>query len=160
MMAIVRLVAPVVITLGILGAAWQLQLLPMSTAPERAAAETGKAATFTYRLNERVVNLADRPAFRYLRVQVALEFVDPERKVGQLKGEALSHREEELRQEIGAHVPAIEDLLTTALTRKTSAELLTPEGKEALRQELLDGIRQRVHEPELRSVYLVQFVIQ
>lgn len=160
MMAILRLVAPVVLTLGILGAAWQLQLLPLNAVSEEAPAETGESATFTYRLNERVVNLADGPAFRYLKVQVALEFDDPAHRAGELRGEALLAREEELRHKIDVHVPAIDDLLTTTLTRKTSAELLTPEGKETLRQELLDGIRQRVHDPRLRSVYLVQFVIQ
>lgn len=162
MTGIIRIVAPTFITFAILGAVWYFQLIPIGplSADSSVHAAPDQQAAINYSIRERVVNLADGPAFRYLKVQVTLEFADPKYRAGELKGEALTKREEEFAQEIAAHRPAIEDFLITTLTRKTTAELLTSEGKEALRQQLLEGFRQRIPEPHLRAVYFTEFVIQ
>ncbi len=161
MKGLILVIVPVLITIGLLAAAWQLKLLPVTTT---AAASTSGAnvphALISYPLPERVVNLADSPAYRYLKIQVTLEFEDPTHRAGDLKGDALKQREDELAKEIDPSSPALQDFLITTLTRKTAAELLSPEGKDQLRQQLLDGLRQRLPNDPPTAVYFTQFVIQ
>lgn len=111
-------------------------------------------------LGERVVNLADPGGFRYLKAEIVIELavdgVDPER----LKGEELKHEQELLAKEIEPLRPAIQDVLTMVLTAKTVADVSTPEGKQALKQELADRLQPLFPHHEIKAVYLAQFVIQ
>jgi flagellar basal body-associated protein FliL len=161
MRGLIPVVVSVIVTVAMLAAAWQLKLLPLTTT---AAAGTVHAsadhALLSYALPERIVNLADSPGYRYLKIQVTLEFEDPTHRAGDLKGDALKQREDEFAKEIDPFSPAIQDFLITTLTRKTAAELLSPEGKDQLRQQLLDGLRQRLPGNPPRAVYFTQFVIQ
>lgn len=111
-------------------------------------------------LGERVVNLADPGGFRYLKaevvVELAVEGVDPEK----LSPEELKHEQEALSAEFQPWQPQIQDVLTMVLTSKTVADVSTPEGKEALKQELKDRLQPLFHDHEIKAVYLAQFVIQ
>ena len=157
----VPIVAPVVITLAILAAAWQFKFIPLGNAPGASAAPVLTVpAEIDYSMPERVVNLADHPGFRYLKIQVTLGFADSKHQAGQLTGDALKQTEDDLSKQIEPYRPAIDDYLITVLTAKTSSQLLSSDGKESLRAELLDGLRQRIPNTELRAVYFQQFVIQ
>jgi flagellar basal body-associated protein FliL len=162
MKTILTLVAPVIITIVVLVGAWQLKLLPVDKglAASSVLSTPDDQATVNYTLPERIVNLADTPGYRYLKYQVTLEFADRSHRKGDLKGDAVKQREDEFAKEIEPYSPSLEDFLITTLTRKTAAELLSPEGKETLRQQLLAGLRERVPDPPLRAVYFTQFVIQ
>jgi flagellar FliL protein len=111
-------------------------------------------------LGERVVNLADPGGFRYLKAEIVVELavdgIDPER----LSVEKLKHEKELLAKEIEPWQPQIQDVLTMVLTSKTVADVSTPEGKEALKQELADRLQPLFHHHEIKAVYLAQFVIQ
>lgn len=111
-------------------------------------------------LGERVVNLADPGGFRYLKaevvVELAVEGVDPEK----LSPEELKREQEALSAEFQPWQPQIQDVLTMVLTSKTVADVSTPEGKEALKQELKDRLQPLFHDHEIKAVYLAQFVIQ
>lgn len=111
-------------------------------------------------LGERVVNLADPGGFRYLKaevvVELAVEGVDPEK----LSPQELKHEQEALSAEFQPWQPQIQDVLTMVLTSKTVADVSTPEGKEALKQELKDRLQPLFHDHEIKAVYLAQFVIQ
>lgn len=111
-------------------------------------------------LGERVVNLADPGGFRYLKaevvVELAVEGVDPEK----LNPEELKREQEALSAEFQPWQPQIQDTLTMVLTSKTVADVSTPEGKEALKQELKDRLQPLFHDHEIKAVYLAQFVIQ
>lgn len=161
MKGLIPIVAPVVITIALLAGAWQMKLLPFVTQQVGAASTaTVTTGSLGYTLPERVVNLADDGTYHYLKIQLTLEFVDPKHREGELKGNALKQQEDALAAELAPTRPAIEDFLITTLSAKTSAELLKPEGKERLRQELLDGVQKRVPDHQLRTVYFQQFVIQ
>jgi len=165
MKSIVMIVAPVVLTIGVIAGAWQLKLIPPGTSaaaasPSDVATTSTQPALVNYVLPERVVNLADTPGYRYLKIQVTLAFADSAHRQGELQGDALAARQAAFKTQIDPYAPAMEDFEITTLTSKTAAQLLTPQGKDALRAELLDGLRKQVPTPTLEAVYFTEFVIQ
>lgn len=118
-------------------------------------------------MRERIVNLSDPGVMRYLKVSIVLEMADL--KLKELpKGDEYKKKQEELKKDMGATLPLIENELTGILTGKTSAELMSPEGKQKLR----DDIKARVNKAlekhsldpkereEVLSVYFSDFIIQ
>lgn len=67
-----------------------------------------------------VVNLADKDAERYAQIGITLELDDPK-----------------VADEMKVYLPAIRDAILMILAHKTSAELLTRAGKEALAAEIM-----------------------
>ena len=84
-----------------------------------AAAKTHKAPTFVP-LDPFVVNLADRDGERYAQVGLTLEVDDP--KFG---------------DEMKNYMPAVRNAILMILAHKTSQQLLSREGKEALAEEIM-----------------------
>lgn len=156
MKRILLFVAPILLVGIALGVAWQMKLVSFG-APQTAPTEDG---TIPYAMPERVVNLADNTSFRYLKIQVTLEFADPNHRPGELKGDALTQQETTLSQNLTPYDPEIQDFMITTLTSQTATDLLTTEGKEALRKQILDGLRTRIPSPTLKAVYFTEFVIQ
>lgn len=155
------IILPVLLIIGVaMGAAWYLKLVTFGPSTSAAAQPTPEPGSIAYQMPERVVNLSDKTGFRYLKIQVTLEFADPAHRPGQLTGDALTQQQTLLSQSLMPYDPAVEDFLITTLTRQTAAGLLTPEGKESLRQQLLDGLRERIPTPSLQAVYFTEFVIQ
>ena len=114
-----------------------------------------------YVTSERVVNLADRGTMRYLKAQVVLEFAPSgDQGKGTLDPEAYKKKQEELRKELAGRAPIIEDQITTTLSSKSSAELLTADGKARLKQELREKLGEAAGEKKLLNVYLTQLIIQ
>lgn len=147
---------PILLIVVALGAGWYLKFIHFGPTKEAPF----KPAQVAYVLPERVVNLADKNGSRYLKIGVTLEFKDPTHKEGQLIGDALKQQEDALGQQLLPYQPAIDDFMITTLARQSSSELLTPEGKETLREELLKGLRARVPTPILDGVYFTEFIIQ
>jgi flagellar FliL protein len=114
----------------------------------------------THSLGERVVNLTDPGGFRYLKteivVEVLVETVDPT----ELRGEELAAARLELQSELEPLEPEIQDVITLLLSSKSVDDVSTPEGKAALKAELLDALGAVVGEDRLLDVYFTQFVIQ
>ena len=126
--------------------------------PPPAAGEHGP----DYPIAGRVVNLADPGGRRYLKVSLSLEFNEQlaEDDGGGGHGGAGSPLETwrtGIAHEMG---PLLQDALTTVLASKTSAELLTPEGKEHLREEIIHHINEVLHAERIRNVYFTDFIIQ
>lgn len=118
-------------------------------------------------MRERILNLADSGAMRYLKITVVLEMLDVNLKELP-KGEEYKKKQEELKKEMGGALPLIEDELTGILSAKTSAELMSPEGKQKLRDEIKSRINKALekvehdptHRQEVLSVYFSDFIIQ
>lgn len=87
-------------------------------APAAAHAKPGTPPTFVP-LDPFTVNLADKEVDRFAQVGVTLEVADP-------------HFADQLK----AYMPAIRNNVLMVLSHKTSAELLTVEGKEKLAREI------------------------
>ena len=90
-----------------------------------------------------IVNPAGTGGTRLLLISVAIE-VDSETTV----------------EEAADRGPEIRDVLLSALSTKTIAELTDPGAREALRVELLEAIRGLAFEGELLYVHIPQFVGQ
>ena len=96
-------------------------------------------------LDSFIVNLADQGQITYLRVSMDLG-VDkkPDTKEG---GK-------------GVPVASIRDTIIGVLATRHSEELLTPDGKEKLKQDLIAALNNRVPEIGIRDIYFTDFLVQ
>jgi flagellar FliL protein len=93
-----------------------------------------------------VVNLADQDSARYLRIKVSL-MVDDKAKVKEVvENQALTLK--------------VRDVILQTLTRKTSQDLTSEEGKNKLRSEIQEQIGHYFKQPKLTDVMFTEFVIQ
>jgi flagellar FliL protein len=153
-----RLFPAVLVVPGFLAGVLLGRTIDLPWPPGGASAPAAPHGSVMYSLKERVFNLADPGGGRYIKLEVVIEFDDP--AAAGLKGEAYLKRQEELARELAPVKARLDDVLLTTVTSRTSAELLRPEGKEALRSELKTKFGQVVHEPKVRDVFFAQFVIQ
>jgi flagellar protein FliL len=79
-------------------------------------------------------------------------------------GLVLATRDRSVLEVVNQHMPVIRNDLLMLLSSKTYDVLITTEGKEATRQEMLEAIRAvvRAHtgEPGIESIYFTAFVMQ
>lgn len=127
--------------------------------PTPAAKEKEPEAGIMFPLRERIVNLADPGMMRYLKTTIVLE-LEIAKGGSPPKGEEYKKKQEELKVELTGATPIIEDQVTTLLSSKSSAELMTNDGKQKLREELKARIGRVVHEPKVLAVYFTDFIIQ
>lgn len=109
-----------------------------------------------YHLKERVLNLADRGARRYVKIGLALEFERP----ADWQDQGGSHGQSSFASEIEQRAPLLNDALTTIVTAKTTEQLASPQGKESLKEELRTQFNAILGEPRVLYVYFNEFLIQ
>ena len=90
-----------------------------------------------------IVNLADAPEIRYLKLNVKLEL-----------------DRAEATEEVKARTPQIRDSILVLLTSKDSGAIRSPQGKAQLREEITQRINGLLPRPGVRSAYFTEFVIQ
>jgi flagellar FliL protein len=88
-----------------------------------------------------IVNLQVKGSF--LRTTIQLEFAEPE-----------------LPHTVESDVPKIKDSIIKILSNKSSAELLTSEGKEKARSEIRDGVNEVLGSEDVTQVFFTEFIIQ
>jgi flagellar FliL protein len=96
-----------------------------------------------YDLEPFIVNLADTPEIRYLKVTIKLELD---------RAEAGS--------ELAARLPQVRDSILVLLTSKDSASIRSPQGKFHLREEIAQRVNQLLPRPGVRAAYFTDFVVQ
>ena|SRR5579871_567277 len=136
--------------------------LPFGPAAEaRAAAEKAKPpVTVMYPTKERVVNLSDKAASKYLKVDVTLEFIDSKLKDPPAAA-AVAQQQTDFALELSPYSAIIEDALTTTLSSKSSSDLLVPTGKDQLKTDLINNVNKALHDQEqVVNVYFTTFIIQ
>lgn len=89
------------------------------------------------------VNLADPQGRRYLRLAISLE----------LESIEANDRATKL-------VPKLRDMVIVLLTSLTFEEVMTPEGKVQIRDELLERFNQILRPDRVRNIYFTDFVVQ
>jgi flagellar basal body-associated protein FliL len=149
---------------GALAVAAVLGVVPVPFGPlaeARAAAERAKPpVTVMYPTKERVVNLMDKQTSHYLKVQLTLEFIDTKLK-DPPKGDAVKAQQDDFAKDMQGYSAVIEDALTTTLSSHNSTDLLKPDGKDLLKQELLQNVNKALHDDEKAvNVYFTSFIIQ
>ncbi|MDR9500262.1 MAG: flagellar basal body-associated FliL family protein [Desulfurivibrionaceae bacterium] len=94
-------------------------------------------------LNEFVVNLADPKGKRYLKCKISLEVESVEAK-----------------ERVAKIAPKLRDIVIMLLTSLAFEEVMTPEGKIRIRNELLERFNQAARPDRIRNLYFSDFVVQ
>jgi flagellar protein FliL len=111
-------------------------------------------------LEDKVVNLVKGGDYRYAKVGVTVEMRPEKADFYALKGEARATAEKEILKDYDAALPLLLDAVGRTVGAKTSTDLGTPEGREALRVELKAAIGQIVGEKDVLNVYFTDLVMQ
>jgi flagellar FliL protein len=136
--------------------------LPFGPAADaRAAAEKAKPpVTVMYPAKEQVVNLSDKNATKYLKVDLTLEFIDSKLK-DPPQGAAVAVQQTDFAADISPYSAVIQDALVSTLSSKSSADLLKPDGKDQLKTDLINNVNHALHDDEkVVNVYFTAFIIQ
>jgi flagellar FliL protein len=98
-----------------------------------------------------IVNLADTGGNRYLRVTMDLELAGKpaDKSAGKTAGDELAKR-----------MPQIRDAILMILSTKRYVDISTPEGKTALREEILNAANGLLASSQISRIYFKEFVIQ
>jgi flagellar FliL protein len=98
-----------------------------------------------------IVNLADPGGNRYLRVTMDLELAGKpaDKSAAKTAGD-----------EIAKRMPQIRDAILMILSTKRYADISTPEGKTALREEILNAANGLLASSQITRIYFKEFVIQ
>ena len=118
-------------------------------------------------MRERIVNLSDPGVLRYLKVSIVLEMSDLTLKE-MPKAEEYKKKQDDIKNALAPSLPMVEDELTVILTGKTSTELMSPDGKQKLREDIKARINKALERlgpdpkdhQEVLSVYFSDFIIQ
>ena len=110
-----------------------------------AGGKHGQAASpgAMFDLDPFIVNLADTPDVRYLKLTLKLE-VDSEA----------------VAAELSARIPQIRDAILVLLSSKDVNAVRTPQGKFQLRDEITQRVNGLLKKPGVRSAYFTEFVVQ
>lgn len=108
------------------------------------ATHTKAEVKATLALEPFLVNLADSEEVRFVKTTFQLGLAE--------------EPNEEVKS--GAAIAAIRDSIISLLTSKKSEQILTPEGKEALRQEIRSRVNSISPKTKVLEVYIVDFVVQ
>jgi flagellar protein FliL len=95
-----------------------------------------------------IVNLADSENARYLRMTVSLG----------IGGEEGDGGESEKPDQV--FMTRVRNAMLAVLVEKSSDEILTVEGKAKLRKELLKAAKSASEEPEVKAIYITDFIVQ
>ena len=90
-----------------------------------------------------IVNLADTPEIRYLKLTIKLE----------VDGETVA-------SELSARIPQIRDAILVLLSSKDVNAVRTTQGKLQLRDEITQRVNGLLKKPGVRSTYFTEFVVQ
>lgn len=102
---------------------------------------TRTASVAVYKMEPFLVNLADPGQLRYLKVTLHVE----------------THQRGE---EFEKRLPQSRDSVLTILSSKNSKDIMTSEGKNALREEIKEKLNHLLMETKVRNIYFTEFVIQ
>jgi flagellar FliL protein len=90
-----------------------------------------------------IVNLADKDEPRYLRLTVSIGIAEG----GEEKTDPI-------------FTTRVRNAILAVLTTKTSEEILTLEGKTALRKQILKAAQAASEEPHVEAIYITDFIVQ
>jgi len=89
-----------------------------------------------------IVNLADREEPKYLRMTISLGIGESSEKPDPL------------------FTTKIRNAILAVVTTKTADDVLTVKGKTELRKEMLEAAQGAAHKPEVKAIYITDFIVQ
>ena len=128
-----------------------------ATAPE----DTGSPEVQVAILSERIVNLTDKAASKYLKVTLTLEFIDSKLKDPPKGGPAVLVQQTDFAAEMSPYSAIIDDALVSTLSSRASGDLIKLDGKDLLKADLITNVNHALHDEEkVVNVYFTSFIIQ
>ncbi|ULA63147.1 MAG: Flagellar biosynthesis protein fliL [Nitrospira sp.] len=106
-------------------------------------AAAGAAPGVVFDLDPFIVNLADAPDIRYLKMTIKLE----------VENEGVSAN-------LAGRIPQLRDAILVLLSSKDSATIRSPQGKFQLRDEITQRINGLLPKPGVKTAYFTDFVVQ
>ncbi len=113
-----------------------------------------------FNMSTKIINLADPSGRKYIRLTMVLEFAPDDLEYEKMPEEEKSAYLTGFEEKIMGLMPMMDDTVITLLSTKTYEQLYTADGKEQLRQEIMQAIASRVTEYQILSVYFTEFVVQ
>ncbi len=107
----------------------------------------------------KIVNLAEPGGKKFIRVTATLEFAPPA-GFSSLPEEEKTAELSTFTTEINSKIPVLDDTIVTLLSSKDFASVYSTEGKDTLRQEIMEAINTRLPEYKVIYVYFKEFVMQ
>ena len=108
----------------------------------------------------KVINLADPGGRRYLKVGIVLEFAPHDTAWYTMATEQRAELQALFESEMATKQGVIEDLVKSIISSKSFEQVYTLEGKEALRQEIINRINQMLPAQLVMYVYFHEYVVQ
>ncbi len=152
---------------------------PVGTAQQLVMPAIQPGQGVMYKLDPKVVNLAEPGGLRYLQVSLVLEFHPTVKEYYEAKvaaGEEAAAAAEEssghggggeaaaaadpFQEAINTMRPVIDDIVTTMLSSKTFKDIATIEGKQQLKQELMTQVNTALGYQGIINIYFTEFVVQ
>jgi flagellar FliL protein len=91
-----------------------------------------------------MVNLASESGTqRYIKVTVAIELDKPE-----------------MQKEVEEKKPMIRDIILGIVSSKTADEVITPKGKDNLKNEIVEKLNEKMQDGEIKNSYFTEFMVQ
>ena len=90
-----------------------------------------------------IVNLADPKGKRYLKIKLSLEVETPE-----------------ILEKTTRLEPKLQNIVIMMLTSLSFEEVMTPEGKVRIRDELQERFNQVTRPDKIKNIYFTEFVVQ
>lgn len=142
---------------------------PVAAATTKKKPKKAHEPGLIYPMPERVLNLVGTAgAPHYARIELAIEFeksavvkgAKAAAPAGKHAAGAADASIDPALEHVVERKAQIDDLLVRIIGTKTVDEMTTTEGREALKQQLLDGVFALVSEPEPTAVYIVRLIVQ
>jgi Flagellar basal body-associated protein FliL len=112
-------------------------------------------------ITNRVINLTGKSGYQYAKMTVNVQFADQTGQFMKANGDGLKKLQDTFIADNPALVNSFNDVLTTDVSQKSSQELGTDQGREALRQQLIRDFNARLASgPPVLYVEFVDFVMQ
>src|SRR5262245_58079592 len=144
---VLLLVIVAVVLIGGGAGAWSSGLVPRGSQREAKTGQVREEGTpevgAILPLDPFIANLGDEDGKRYLKAALQVEFFD--RRVP---------------DEFHDRSAPMRDLLVTLFTSKTFNEVRTPEGKEVLREEIINRMNRTLNKDLVKAVYFTEFIVQ
>jgi flagellar protein FliL len=152
------------------GADLSATAIPETSGPAEVWAAVQAGQGITLDTGTKIVNLVDPGGRKFIRTNVVLEFApnDPvyfstEAASGSESGTALSPSQayaQTFLTELETKLPIVNDAIITLLSTKSFNDVYTAEGKDALRNEIMQAVNSRLPNYDVIYVYFTEFVMQ
>ena len=111
-------------------------------------------------MSTKIINLVDPSGRKYIRLTVVVEFAPDNPEYNNLTAEEKATYLTEFNAKLNSRLPIMDDAVITLLSTKTYEDLYTADGKEKLRQEIMDILVKKLPDLKIISIYFTEFVVQ